>query len=240
MKRVNKDVIGTALLAYYNDGVANDIIVTSTFGEDILSVPYLFRTAQQLPIIEKTALKLCSGKILDVGAGSGCHSLILKKKKMEVKAIDISNGAVEVMNKRGINACYIDFFDEQNTYNTLLFLMNGIGIAGTIKGLKKLLKKAKKLLAKDGLILLDSSDISYMFTEDDGSMRINLNAPYYGEVSFQMRYKNLQTKPFDWLFIDFDLLKSIVQPIGFNCELIINGPHYDYLAKLTLQKFSTN
>ncbi|PJB14539.1 MAG: SAM-dependent methyltransferase [Flavobacteriales bacterium CG_4_9_14_3_um_filter_32_8] len=235
MQQFNEDVIGKALLAYLDGDSTPNIIVKSSFGEDTLSIPYLFRTAKQLPKIEKTALKLCKGKVLDVGAGSGCHSLILQKRKMNVKAIDVSKGAVEVMMKRKINAFHIDFHEETNQFDTLLFLMNGVGIAGTIKGLKKLLKKAKILLNVDGQILLDSSDISYMFTEDDGSMKINLNAPYYGEVSFQMQYKDIKTQPFDWLFIDFELLENIAKPLGYKCELIINGPHFDYLAKLSLK-----
>ena len=235
MQQFNEDEIGKALLAYLDGDSTPNIIVKSSFGEDTLSIPYLFRTAKQLPKIEKTALKLCKGKVLDVGAGSGCHSLILQKRKMNVKAIDVSKGAVEVMMKRKINAFHIDFHEETNQFDTLLFLMNGVGIAGTIKGLKKLLKKAKILLNVDGQILLDSSDISYMFTEDDGSMKINLNAPYYGEVSFQMQYKDIKTQPFDWLFIDFELLENIAKPLGYKCELIINGPHFDYLAKLSLK-----
>jgi len=82
MQQFNEDVIGKALLAYLDGDSTPNIIVKSSFGEDTLSIPYLFRTAKQLPKIEKTALKLCKGKVLDVGAGSGCHSLILQKRKM--------------------------------------------------------------------------------------------------------------------------------------------------------------
>ncbi|OFY92716.1 MAG: hypothetical protein A3K10_09200 [Bacteroidetes bacterium RIFCSPLOWO2_12_FULL_31_6] len=236
MQQFSEDVIGEALLAYLDGDYTPNIVVKSSFGEDTLSISYLYRTAKQLSKIEKTALKLCKGKILDVGAGSGCHSLLLQKQKLDVKAIDVSKGAVEVMMKRGINAFNINFYKETYQFDTLLFLMNGVGIAGTIKGLKKLLKKAKTLLNENGQILLDSSDIAYMFIEGDGSMRIDLNAPYYGEVSYQMQYKNLQSKPFDWLFIDFNLLKNIANSLGLECDLLVEGPHFDYLAKLTLRK----
>ena len=236
MQQFNEDVIGEALLAYLDGDSTPNIIVKSSFGEDTLYIPYLYRTAKQLPKIEKTALKLCKGKILDVGAGSGCHSLILQKRKMNVKAIDVSKGAVEVMKKRRINAFHIDFYEETNQYDTLLFLMNGVVIAGTLSGLKILLTKAKTVLNVGGQILLDSSDIAYMFIEADGSMRIDLNAAYYGEVSYQMQYKNLQSKPFDWLFIDFNLLKNIANSLEFECDLLVEGPHFDYLAKLSIKK----
>jgi SAM-dependent methyltransferase len=232
MQPINEDVIGEALLDYVNGDCSEDIIVKSLFEDDIIPVPYLFRSADQLPEIEKKALSLCKGKILDIGAGSGCHSIILQQKKLTVKAIDISKGAVEVMTKRGVNACQNNFFEEKGKYDTLLLLMNGVGIAGTLEGLEKLLIKAKTLLNTRGQILLDSSDIAYMFLEDDGSMNIDLNASYYGEVSYQMQYKTLQTKSFNWLFVNFDVLKSIANKLGFQCKLIFNGSHYDYLAQL--------
>jgi SAM-dependent methyltransferase len=231
---LDNDVIGAALLDYFNNNYSSDIIVKSSISEDdVISLPYLFRTQKELPKLEKKALALCKGKVLDVGAGSGCHSLILQERGIDVTAIDTSKGAVEVMKKRGLNAQNISFYDVFQKYDTLLFLMNGVGIAGTLAKLKTFLIKAKSLLNKGGQILLDSSDIKYMFEEEDGSVWIDLNNSYYGEVSYQMQYKNLITNKFDWLFVDFDTLKSVATELGFSVEVIYEDENNQYLARLS-------
>ncbi len=233
---LDNDAIGLALLDYYKDNYTVDIVVKSSIAEDdIIPLPYLFRTKKQLPKIEKKALDLCYGNVLDVGAGSGCHSLILQEKGLTVKAIDTSKGAVEVMKLQEINAAEIDFYVVTDQFDTLLFLMNGVGIAGTLDELPKFLKKAKSLLKDKGQILLDSSDIAYMFKEEDGSTWVDLNSTYYGEVTYQMEYKNYSSPKFNWLFIDFKRLKETAIACGLKCELVCKGSHYDYLAKLTLE-----
>jgi len=232
----NTDALGEALLDYLNDRNTEDIKVISSISEnDKLPLSYLFRTEEELPIIEKKALSLCKGKVLDVGAGSGIHSLILQKRKLAVTSIDTSKGAVETMKQRGvINPLHKNFFALKNKkFDTLLFLMNGVGIAQTLGRLTPFLIHCKSLLSENGQILLDSSDIKYMFEEEDGSFLLNLNENYYGEVAYQMSYKNHKTLPFSWLFVDFYTLQNHASQIGLTCELIIEGNHFDYLARIT-------
>ncbi len=229
------DVVGAALLDYYNENYSSDIIVKSSIAEDdTISIPYLFRSDEDFPILEKKAINLCSGKVLDVGAGSGCHSFVLSKNQMDVTAIDTSKGAVEVMRKQGINAHHLNFHDVTGKYDTLLFMMNGVGIAGTLDGLTPFLNQAKTLLNDRGQIILDSSDISYMFKEEDGSVWVDLNNSYYGEVTYQMQYKKMMGDKFDWLFVDFSTLNAVASSLGFNVELIFEDDNNQYLAKLSL------
>lgn len=231
---MNKDVVGAALLDYYNGKYSVDITVKSSISEDdVIGIPYLFRSEKELPELEKLALTYCQGKTLDVGGGSGCHSIILKEKGIDVTAIDISKGAVEVINKRGVHAECINFFDVQEKYDTLLFLMNGLGLSGDLDGLSTFLKKAKSLLNTNGQILLDSSDIKYMFEEDDGSVWVDLNRSYYGEVTYQMEYKDLTTDKFSWLFVDFKKLREIAATLDLKTELIFEDDYNQYLVKLT-------
>lgn len=230
------DALGAALLEYINNLATENITVISSITEDDeIPISYFFRTEDELPTIEKKALELCKGKVLDVGSGSGVHALMLQKKKIEVTAIDTSKGAVETMKKRGVkNVLHQNFFNlTTQKFNTLLFLMNGVGIAQTLDGLTEFFEQCKKLLATNGQILLDSSDIKYMFTEEDGSVWLDLNANYYGEVTYQMQYKRYKTEPFLWLFVDFNTLKSSAKKAGLTCELIYEGKHFDYLAKIT-------
>ena len=156
----------------------------------------------------------------------------------EVVAIDISELSVEVMKERGSDARIINFFDETFTekFDTILMAMNGIGIVGKVDKLGDFFKSARRLLAPGGQILLDSSDIKYVFIDDDGCMDIDLAAGYYGEVDFKMRYKNITGEPFDWLYIDFDTLSMYAEEHGFRCEKCADGEHYDYLARITLQE----
>ena len=231
-----KDPMGRAISDYFHTGKAAKLRVQSSmFYEDEIPVSTLFRTLEEMPVQEKKAIELCSGRVLDVGAGSGCHSIILKEKGLEVVAIDISELSVEVMKEREIDARNINFFDGTfiEKFDTILFAMNGIGIVGKTTRLEDFFRSAKRLLAPGGKILLDSSDIKYIFMDEDGSMEIDLAAGYYGEIDYKMRYKNICGEPFDWLYIDFDTLSMYAEEHGFNCEKCIDGEHYDYLACLT-------
>lgn len=229
------DIMGNALKDYFSGKHAENITVISSIAEDDeLSLPYLFREEKDLPEIEKKAISLCYGKVLDVGAGSGLHSSILRDKNLEVLAIDTSEGAVEVMRKRGLYAKNIDLLSFKNEqFDTILLLMNGVGIAQKLKQLTSFLSHLKGLLTPNGQILMDSSDIKYLFTELDGSYWLDLNSDYYGEVTYQMKYNNETGKPFSWLFVDKETLKKHALKVGLNCEIIMEDHHYGFLARLT-------
>ena len=230
--------MGRAISDYYHTGKAGKLrVLSSMFYEDEIPVATLFRDFGEMPVQEQKAIELCRGKVLDVGAGSGCHSIVLKERGIEATAIDISVLSVEVMRERGIDARNVNFFDETFTekFDTILLAMNGIGIVGKIERLPMFFRSIKRLLAPGGQVLLDSSDIKYVFMDEDGAMDIDLAAGYYGEIDYKMRYKNITGEPFDWLYIDFDTLSMYAEEHGFNCEKCIDGEHYDYLARITLK-----
>ena len=103
------------------------------------------------------------------------------------------------------------------------------------KMVPEIFRKMKLLLRPGGCVLMDSSNLSYLFEEEDGSIVINLAGDYYGEVDFQMQYKNVKGDSFDWLYIDFQTLSIYAAENGFKAELVKEGTHYDYLAKLSRQ-----
>lgn len=231
----DKDPMGAAILDYQTKGKAGKLsILSSMFEEDEMPVKHLFRNLEEMPMLEQKALSLAKGKVLDVGAGAGCHALALQAQSIAVKAIDISPLSCEAMELRGVmDAECINLFDEhlETGFDTILLLMNGTGIAGKIENLPALFNRLKALLNKGGQILIDSSDIKYIYENEDGSFDINLNAAYYGEVDYQMVYKDVKGDSFDWLYVDFPLLKSIAESCGLHGELIAEGEHYDYLAR---------
>lgn len=234
----DKDPMGAAIADYYEHRKADRLrVFSSQFDEDEIPVKELFRGEKQMPVLERAALQLATGKILDVGAGSGCHSLALQEAGKEVHAIDISPLSVEVMKQRGVrNVTQTNLFDERfyEAYDTILMLMNGSGIIGKLENLPAFFQKMKQLLRPGGCILMDSSDLRYLFEEEDGSYVIDLAGDYYGEVDFQMQYKDIQGDSFDWLYIDFQTLSLYAAENGFKAELVKEGKHYDYLAKLSL------
>ena len=232
----NNDPMGAAIHDYQNKGKASRLrVLSSMFDEDEMPVAHLFRTFNQMPRLEQKALSMAKGRVLDIGAGAGCHALALQERGLEVKAIDISPLSCEVMKERGVkDAECVNLFNPQlqGKYDTLLLLMNGTGIAGKLNRLSMLLNRLKELLAEGGQILIDSSDLKYIYENEDGSMDIDLNAPYYGEVDYQMQYKNVKGEPFDWLYTDPMLLASISKQCGLNCEIVEEGENYDFLARL--------
>ena len=232
----NNDPMGAAIRDYQSKGKASRLrVLSSMFDEDEMPVGHLFRTFNQMPRLEQKALSMAKGRVLDIGAGAGCHALALQERGLEVKAIDISPLSCEVMSERGVKdvEC-VNLFNPQlqGKYDTLLLLMNGTGIAGKLNRLSMLLNRLKELLAEGGQILIDSSDLKYIYENEDGSMDIDLNAPYYGEVDYQMQYKNIKGEPFDWLYTDPMLLASISKQCGLNCEIVEEGENYDFLARL--------
>lgn len=230
-----KDLFGKALLDYQNGRYTHDLITsTSISDDDVLPVPYLFRGYKDMPKIEQSALKLCKGNILDVGCGTGSHSLYLQEKGFNVKAIDVSPGAIEVSKQRGVlNAEPKNVLNETATFDTIILLMNGTGIFQELSQVSKYLSHLKSLLKPDGQILMDSSDIKYMYEDEDGSYWMDMNSNYYGELDYFLSYKGEKETPMKWLYLDFDTLKLACQSVGLDCELLMHGDHYDYLARLS-------
>ncbi len=230
-----KDLFGQALLDYQKGEYSEDIITSTNISDDdILPISYLFRIFKEMPKIEQKALNLVTGSVLDVGCGAGSHSLYLQKKEFQIKSIDISKGAIEVCKLRGVKNVEVkDILDEIETFDTILLLMNGTGIFQELNKLSKYLTHLKSLLNPNGQILIDSSDIKYMYEDDDGGLWIDTHANYYGELDYFLSYKGKKETPMKWLYIDFDTLKLACETVGLQCKLILEGDHFDYLAKLS-------
>lgn len=232
-----KDLLGRAILDYQirKKPVFIDTCTNLTDWDE-LEIAYFFRDYNEMPQIEQKALDLCKGKVLDVGCGAGSHALHLQKKGVELTAIDISAHAVKVCKNRGINNVYCkNVLDVAEKYDTILMLMNGTGIFQILNQTSEYLQLLKSLLNQGGQILIDSSDLIYLFDEDeDGSKWIPYNGKYYGELDFTIRYNN-DEESFPWLYLDFNTLKRACEANQLNCELIVEGENYDYLARITME-----
>jgi SAM-dependent methyltransferase len=233
-----KDLFGKAILDYQTNSSPENIITsTSISEEDEMEVAYLFRSFDEMPAIEQKALQLASGKTLDVGCGAGSHSLYLQnERKIDVHSIDISKNAIQVCLLRGLkNIRAIDVLDLENEkYDTILLLMNGTGIFETLEKSTIYLQKLKSLLNPNGQILIDSSDIIYMFDEDEDGGKWIPSYNYYGELTFSLQYKNEKEDDFPWLYMDYNTLQNVAIANGLKYQLLMEGDHYDYLAQLTI------
>ncbi|MFN7099029.1 MAG: class I SAM-dependent methyltransferase [Flavobacterium sp.] len=235
-----KDLFGKAMLDYQTKNAPENILTETTISEeDEMSVNYLFRSFQEMPLLEQVALQMTTGKVLDIGCGAGSHSLYLQnEKKLNVQAIDISENAIKTCLLRGVqNATVQNILDtssDGNQYDTILLLMNGTGIFGTLAETPKYLKHVKTLLSPKGQILIDSSDLIYMFDNDEDGGKWIPSDGYYGELKFSIKYKNEKEEDFPWLYLDYNTLQNAAHDVGLQCELIKEGDHYDYLARLSL------
>lgn len=228
------DVFGEALKDQFTKPPAETLWVHNSYDEpEEMPVDVYFRGEDDMPELELKALELCKGKVLDVGAGVGSHALILQKRGLNVTGMDISAPAVTIMKQRGLKQAIEGniLTYKEDTYDTLLFMMNGIGLTGSIAGLKAFLKHVKSLINPGGQLVFDSSDLSYLYQE----IPFPLNG-YYGEVSFRYEYKSIKGNWFKWVYVDQKTLKEIAQQSGWAAEIIFEDDHDQYLARLTLSK----
>ena len=233
-----KDLFGKAILDFQTNSSPENIITsTSISEEDEMEVAYLFRSFVEMPAIEQKAIQLANGKTLDIGCGAGSHSLYLQNERnIDVHSIDISKNAIQACLLRGLkNIRAIDVLDLENEkYDTILLLMNGTGIFETLEKSTIYLQKLKSLLNPNGQILIDSSDIIYMFDEDEDGGKWIPSDNYYGELTFSLQYKKEKEVDFPWLYIDYNTLQNAAIANGLKCQLVLDGDHFDYLAQLTI------
>lgn len=228
------DLLGEALYDYYTKKPLSKLWIHNKYGKkEEMPVKTYFRNTQQMPDLELIAMQNCAGKVLDIGAGAGSHVLALQEKGTDVTAIEISDKAVEVMKLRGVKKIVAgDFFLFQiNRFDTLLLLMNGIGLTGDLSGLKAFLQHAKKLLQPAGQLLFDSSDVAYLYDN-----KIPAMDHYYGEIKYCYEYKKQKTDWFTWLYIDKKTLTKLADDEGWKTEIIFEDEYDQYLAKLVLKQ----
>jgi SAM-dependent methyltransferase len=233
----DQDPLGQALLAY-RAGRRDAAVATwsDLEGWDRLPCSRLFRAGAALPLLERRALALCRGRVLDLGAGAGGHALALHRRGLDVAAMDHSPGACRVMRARGLRVVTPGDWrgdePEGGPFDTVLALMNGLGLAGSLAELPRFLGRLAGWLRPGGQVLLDSADLIYLFTVEGGHYQ-DLRKDHYGEVTYRMRYGRARTGDFGWLFLDPDTLTREARAAGWRAEIVHRGRFHDYLARLT-------
>ena len=231
------DVFGQAALDFL-EGISDEFIhvESETMQDDVIPVKYLFRTYEEMPKCEQIALDKAFGEVLDVGGGAGSHCLYLQKKGINSTLLDYSSGLCEVSKKRGVKSIIKnDFFswESNKKYDSILFMMNGIGIGGNLVSFHKTIEKSFEVLNNGGQILFDSTDISFCYKQEDGTIFTPLHIDYLGFVKFKLRYKNKEDKWFNWAYYDAKKLREIL-PIKYNFEILHQDGHA-YCGRITLK-----
>lgn len=229
---MNRDIYGEALSDFFSKGLLTvPLYLHTSYGDtDEMPIEVFFREEDDFSELEMIALQLCDGHVLDVGAGAGAHVLHLQEKGFTVSALEISKTACAVMQQRGVKSIvHDDFFSlEKGKYDTLLLLMNGIGLAGTLEGFRKFLFQARRLLSEKGQILFDTSDISYLY-HDYGTPRPD---GYFGEIVFQYEYHGQKGAPFPWLYLDQKTLIGIAHEEGWVVQILYEDENDQYLVRM--------
>ncbi|MCY7420138.1 MAG: class I SAM-dependent methyltransferase [Chitinophagaceae bacterium] len=227
------DVLGQAIYDYHFRLTPSKLLVHNQFGlPDEMPVETYFRDEEDMPPLELNALDICRGMVLDIGAGAGSHALYLQQNNIQVTALDISPLACTIMKNRGVEKIItadINKYTGQQ-FDTLLLLMNGIGLTANINGLHIFLRHIKTLLASGGQLVFDSSNVAYLYKKGIRPVR-----KYYGEIDFRYEYKKQKTNWFTWLYVDQQMLQKIAGEEGWKTEIIFEDDHDQYLARLTLK-----
>ncbi|GGP01286.1 SAM-dependent methyltransferase [Cloacibacterium rupense] len=233
-----KDLMGSAIWDYFYQENPEDLQTETSISElDDLPVSYLFRNYKEMNALEQKALDLSFGKVLDVGAGAGSHSLYLQNKRnLDVTSLDISPKSIEICKARGVKSAVCeDFLKFSNDkFDTILLLMNGTGIFQSLEHIDQYLQKLKNLISENGQILIDSTDILYMYDQDDDGGVLVPATGYYGELDYYVHYKGESELPMKWLYLDFNTLKNAAIANGFKIQKIKQLDD-SYLAKLTVK-----
>lgn len=237
MSQKSMEPFGLALKEFYEGNKYAKVIFHRDDGlKEDHHVFLYFRSQRDFSLIENQAIALCRGKVLDIGAGVGPHSLELQKMGLEVYAIDISFNACEIMKKRGVMnvKCSTVYDLKEITFDTILLMGRSIGFVENLLGLKKFLNFCNGLLNSGGFILLDSFDVQQTTNQTHLAYQ-NENSKsgrYFGEIRLQLEYKGQIGEKFQILHVDPYTLTKTAKEVGWSCDTIYKEKNGDFLAKI--------
>lgn len=229
------DIFGKVLKDHFLGRQKGKLWLHNSYGSpEDMPVNIFYRNKFEITELEGLAIQLCKGKTLDIGAGVGSHALIMQNNGIDITAIEISESACDIMQRRGVKKVINkDIFKfEEEKFDTLIMMMNGIGLCGDMDGLERFLEHLKKLLLPGGQVIFDSSDIAYLYKADDF-----ISSKYYGEISYQYEYQMVKGDWFKWLYVDFNSLEKVANRLGWNCEMIFEDDMDQYLVRMQLADF---
>jgi SAM-dependent methyltransferase len=221
----------------YHDGDAGATVVAyDDYERDEIPVAYFFRGPDQFAPYEQLALGLCHGRVLDVGAGSGCHSLVLQERGLPVTAIEILPEIVEILHARGVRDARVATWKDlaPEPYDTVLIMMNGIGLAGSLEALPDFLRTIARLLSEGGQVITDSTDVRVSMDPGAAGRLERRDGRYIGDLHFQLEYEGRKGAPFSQLYCDLETLTVTAAREGWRTDVVSPPDEFGhYLVRLT-------
>jgi 2-polyprenyl-3-methyl-5-hydroxy-6-metoxy-1,4-benzoquinol methylase len=240
METENYNPLSSSFIDYLNGDTSATIVEHNDSGERHEAPVSIFFRDPARWSLDRKAIELCYGRILDLGAGTGSHSLALEARGFSVCAIDSSLECVEVMRRRGVKEVrHANFFTFQSEpFDTIISMMNGFALVERLDRLPLFLDHIKELLKPGGLFLVDSEDLRTNATPRiiatiNEKVRVG---KYFGEVDIHLEYKGKKNSPKPHLFIDAETLTKHASKAGWHCEVVAEEGNGRYLARLTLKK----
>lgn len=228
----DSDVQGKALLDYFLGKEDVPLVLHTSYGDpEKMPVEVFFREEEDFTKLERFALRHCRGRVLDIGAGAGSFSVELQEKGFEVTAMEISPFCCQIMKQRGVKEVEeADFWNfSKGSYDTLLLMMNGIGLAAELSCLPGFLLKLKELLSPGGQIICDSSDISYLYAGAKKPVD-----RYFGEIRYCYEYEGDKGEWFGWLYADPALLSEVCRKVGMEMSVLYKNRKDQFLARIVV------
>ena len=229
---------GAALLDYFNGDRSATITIHDKLGK-IRDYPIseIFTDASGFFELERAAVELCRGRVLDIGSGNGRHSLALQDRGLQVIAIDLLPECVQVTKRRGVKEAYqADIFNfNAPPFDTLLGIINGLSMVKTLDGLRPYLRRVRRLVKPDGQYLVHSTDVRRVPGVRDRVARNLGDSPhrYFGEIDCWLEYKGERGETFTELYVDPETLTKHASESGWACDIVAEKKEGFFLARLT-------
>jgi SAM-dependent methyltransferase len=227
-----------AMRAFHRGDRRAAMVVYDDYERDEVPLRYFFRGVDELPPLERHALALCRGRVLDVGAGSGSHALALQARGLEVTAIEVLPELVTILRERGVRDARLASWMSYDgpRCDTVLVMMNGLGLAETLAGLTRFLDRMREVVRRGGQVIADSTDVRVRMDPDAGrSGRLErADGRYIGELHFQIEFKGRKGGTFSQLYVDPGTLREHASVAGWDVEMLrVPDELGQYLVRLT-------
>ena len=210
-------------------------IMTGRFGPSSYLAPYA-----KWPAHQRRALRLARGRLLDVGAGGGRVALHFQQKGREVVAIDVSPGAVEVCRRRGIRDARVmrieDVDESLGTFDTVVMFGNNLALLSSRTKAPRILRRLARITSERARIIGECLD---PYATDNPRHhayheRNRQRGRMGGQVRLRVRYEDVATPWFDYLFLSEEELRGLLEGTGWQLSRMVEGER-TYVA--VLEKF---
>lgn len=233
------DAYGGLVYAHYKGLPSTEIIERDDhwFGVSP-GAPAYFAPFEKWPSVERRAMQLVHGRVLDVGCGAGRVALHLQARGHEVVAIDISPLAVKTCRLRGVRdtrVCSVTRISRRlGEFDTIVMLGNNFGLFGNPRRARWLLRRFHGLTSPGARIVTESRN-PYKGATAEHRQYHQLNrrrGRLPGQLRLRVRYGHARTPWFDYLIVSASEMREIVAGTGWRVAKLIEESNPIYIAVL--------